>query len=160
MVAAQPGERSGRTRLVCFWLRGQEYGTDIADVAETLALRPITRVFLTPDWLAGIINLRGDVVPVIDLGALLGLPRAEPSGDTRVLLARRAGRVAGLLVDAMAELRSCERARLQSPPPTLSADVAAMLVGIDTVEQAAPLRVIDLGRLFDSDRVRALERAT
>ena len=56
-----PGEL---TKLVCFYLHGQEYAAAIGVIKETLAMRPITRVFLTPSWLAGIVNLRGDVVAV------------------------------------------------------------------------------------------------
>ncbi|HUH04251.1 MAG TPA: chemotaxis protein CheW, partial [Kofleriaceae bacterium] len=66
------GAAGDAAKLVCFFLAGQEYAAPITEVKETMLLRPITRVFLTPPWLAGIINLRGDVVAVIDLARLLG----------------------------------------------------------------------------------------
>src|SRR5688500_4391937 len=68
--AARP---AGTLRLVCFELRGQELALPIADVRETLPVQPITRVILTPPCLAGVFSLRGDIVPAVDLGILLGL---------------------------------------------------------------------------------------
>ena len=73
---------SGPLRLVCFDLRGQELALPIGDVRETLPVQPITRVFLTPACLAGVFSLRGDIVPVIDLGVLLGLPQTVIGDDS------------------------------------------------------------------------------
>ena len=74
-------------RLVSFQLGDQSLGAPVEQVKETIVLRPITRVFLVPPWLAGIINLRGDVVAVIDLSQFLGLPPARHASDTRILIA-------------------------------------------------------------------------
>jgi purine-binding chemotaxis protein CheW len=145
-------------KLVCFELQGQEYGADITEVKETIPVRPITRVFLTPTWLAGIINLRGDVVAVLDLAQLLGLSATQITDDSRILIAKVGGVVAGVLVDRLAELRTLAVAALRPPPPTLSADGAALLRGIVTLEGGAAVRVLDLPALFESERLRAFQR--
>lgn len=144
-------------KLVCFQLAGQEYGADIADVKESMAPRPVTRVFLTPPWLAGIMNLRGDVVPVIDLGRFLGFPPTPPSDDSRIVLAQKDGHRAGLLVDALAELREVDLGALAPPPATLPPELGRLLAGLATLADGALVRVLDLGALFDHDRVRSLD---
>ena len=147
-------------KLVCFELQGQEYGADITEVKETIPVRPITRVFLTPVWLSGIINLRGDVVAVLDLGLCLGLPAITITPETRILIARAFGRSAGLLVDrldvvravaagAMEPLRHVERSE------SAAAELASSLV---TLEDGAPLCVLDLEKLFSSERLREYQR--
>src|SRR5205085_1586047 len=62
-------------RQVCFHLAGQEFGLPIDEVKETIEPRPITRIFLVPDFIAGLINLRGDVLAVLDLGRVLDCER-------------------------------------------------------------------------------------
>jgi len=145
-------------KLVCFYLNEQEYAADIDDIKETMALRPITRVFLTPAWMLGIINLRGDVVAVIDLAQLLGLPATVPTDDSRIIIARHEGKNVGVIVDQVAELRTMDIDGLQTPPATLSDEGAALLAGIATVDDGAPLRVLDLPGLFDSERLQAFQR--
>jgi len=148
----------GAVKLVCFRLHAQEYGAAITEVKETIPVRPITRVFLTPPWLAGIINLRGDVVAVLDLAQLLGLPASTVTDDSRIIIARVGGVVAGMLVDELAELRTVQSAALRPPPPTLSAEGSALLRGVVTLEDGAAVRVLDLPALFESERLRAFQR--
>lgn len=157
------GAAGGAAKLVCFFLGGQEYAAPISEVKETMLLRPITRVFLTPPWLAGIINLRGDVVAVLDLARLLGQAPTAPSDDSRIVVARhepsdRRARTAGVLVDRMAELRTLPLDTLQPPPSTLGAESAELLRGIATLSSGAALRVLDLPALFESERMRAFRR--
>lgn len=151
-----PGEP---TKLVCFILRGQEYAADIRTVKETLSLRPITRVFLTPRWLSGIVNLRGDVLAVIDLGQLIGHEPTVLTDDCRIIVARCGGKSVGLLAERLADLRAIALDSLQAPPSTIPDEAASLMRGIATVENGRALRVLDLPRLFESERLRAFERA-
>lgn len=159
---AQPAgaapDRAGSVKLVCFRIHGREYGVPIDDVKETMPLRPITRVFLTPPWLAGIINLRGDIVAVIDLARFSGLEPTHIQADSRILICRHDGKVAGVVVDELCELRVLDRARVEAPPSTLADSAAALLAGVATVEGGAPLAVLDMGKLFQSERLRAFQR--
>ena len=147
------------TKLVCFYLHRQEYAAPITEIKETLGMRPITRVFLTPPWIAGIINLRGDVVAVLDLAQLLGQPPTLITEASRIVIARHDGKVAGFIADRLAELRSTHLDELQPPPETLSDDAASVLTGVATVEDGRALRILSLAQLFESDRLRAFERA-
>ncbi len=160
MVDDAPSARSGVTKLVCFYLHGQEYAADINDIKETMLVRPITHVFLTPSWLSGIINLRGDIVAVIDLAQLLGLPPTVHTDTSRIVIATHRDRVGGILVDRMAELRNLDLDQLQPAPSVLAPDGAALLRGIATLDDGEAVRVLDLGNLFESERLRAFQRAT
>src|SRR4051812_34278587 len=140
-------------RLVCFYLHGQEFGVDIRDIKETIVMRPITRVFLTPDWVSGIINLRGDVVAVLDLARFLGLPKTAISPETRIVITRGRGKTAGLLIDRLAEVRSLEAHQVHSAPPGLPEAGLEVLRGVVTLGEPGrehPLSVIDLGQLCES----------
>ena len=150
-----PGEL---TKLVCFLLQGQEYAADIFFVKESLKMRPITKVALTPSWLAGIINLRGDVVAVLDLSLFLGMPKTEITPNTRIVVATHEGRRAGLLCDSLSDLRKHDLAELQPPPATLDETASAILSGVLTLDNDKPLRVLDLGALFESRELASFRR--
>jgi len=158
MIEAATSSTRASQKLVCFVLHGQQYAADIDGIAETMVVRPITRVFLTPPWLLGIINLRGDVVAVLDLAQLLGLSQTVPSDDSRIIIARHDDRNAGILVDKMAELRSLDSDTLQPPPATLSDSAAALITGVATVQDGSPLQVLNLPALFESDELRSFCR--
>jgi len=152
--------RAAGANVLCFEIRGQRFGCGISHVKETIVVRPITRVFLTPPWVSGIINLRGDIVAVLDLAAFLGLGTTTFGAETRIVIARSGDRIAGLLVDRLAEVRAADLAALEPAPPTLAGEVAALLVGILTLPGGVPLGVLDLGKLFESDRLRGFSRRT
>lgn len=141
-------------RLVCFELRGQELALPIADVRETLPIQPITRVVLTPACLAGVFSLRGDIVPAIDLGVLLGLGRSELTDDSRIVVVEHAGSAAGLLVDRLRDLRTLDAA-LEPPPAGLSAEVAALLAGIAATPTGS-VRVLSAAAIATAEPLRAL----
>jgi purine-binding chemotaxis protein CheW len=153
-VAPPPANAGTPLRLVCFELRDQELAFPIADVRETLTLRPITRVFLTPPALAGIFSLRGDIVPVIDLAILLGLPATVLGDDSRIVVVHRAGKVAGIVVDRLRELRTLEAA-LEPAPSSLGAEVAGLLNGV-AATPTGTVRVLDLEAILACDDMREL----
>lgn len=144
-------------RLVCFELRRQELAFSIADVRETLPLLPITHVFLTPPWLAGIFSLRGEIVPAIDLAVLLGLSRTIVGDDARVVVIEQGAKVAGVLVERLCELRTIDESAIEAPPAGLPAEVAAILRGI-VATPTGTVRILDLDALLSSERLGALVR--
>lgn len=149
---ARPG--SGTLRLVCFELCGQELALPIDDVRETVPVAPITRVFLTPPCLAGVFSLRGEIVPAIDLGVLLGLPPTAIGDDSRIVVIERDEGTAGLVVDRLRELRTLEDA-LEPPPANLPADVAALLLGV-AATSSGTVRVLDARAVLHAEPLRSL----
>ncbi|HEY5924565.1 MAG TPA: chemotaxis protein CheW [Kofleriaceae bacterium] len=149
-----PAGQGAPLRLVCFELRGQELALPIGDVRETLPIQPITRVVLTPSCLAGVFSLRGDIVPAIDLGVLLGLRRTEVSEDSRIVVVGHEGAMIGIVVDRLRELRTLEQP-LEPPPPNLAAEIANMLAGV-VVTTSGIVRVLDAHSIINAEPLRVL----
>jgi purine-binding chemotaxis protein CheW len=133
-------------KLLCFHVAGQDFGVPIGAVKETIPERPLTRLFLVPPFVAGLINLRGEVVAVLDLATLLGLDRPVENGRRApkniVILrasllsgardARHAANrpAAGLWVDRLEGVRDVAEADVRPPPATLAAEPAGYLDGV------------------------------
>jgi purine-binding chemotaxis protein CheW len=145
-------------RLVCFELRGQELALPIADVRETLPIQPITRVVLTPPCLAGVFSLRGDLVPAIDLGVLLGLARTEPGDDSRIVVLDQGSGPAGIVVDRLRDLRTIEGA-LEPPPANLPPEVAQLMLGV-AATSTGTVRVLDARAIVMAEPLRAIAART
>jgi len=141
-------------RLVCFELRGQELALPIDEVRETLPIQPITRVVLTPSCLAGVFSLRGDIVPAIDLGVLLGLARTEVGEDSRIVVIDAGHGTAGIVVDRLRDLRTLE-SDLEPPPGNLDPEVAQLLEGI-AATPTGTVRVLDAAAILAAEPLRAL----
>ena len=148
-------ESSGQHRLVCFFLGGQEFALPIESVRETLRVRPITRVFLTPSWLVGIFSLRGEIVPAIDVAPWLGMPRTSADDESRLVVLRHGGKLLGILVDRLADLRLLDPAEVTAAPSTLSADQAALFSGV-AATSTGTIRLLDPDALLRSDWMRTL----
>jgi purine-binding chemotaxis protein CheW len=145
-------------RLVCFELRQQELAFSIADVRETLPLLPISHVFLTPPWLAGIFSLRGEIVPAIDLGVMLGLPRTEVGEDSKIVVVEHASGTAGIIVDRLRDLRTIDTA-LETPPGNIAPDVAALLKGV-AATNSGTVRVLDAHAVLTCESLKLLAETT
>ena len=141
-------------RLVCFELAGQELAIPIDDVRETVPVQPVTRVFLTPSCLAGVFSLRGEIVPAIDLGVLLGLARTEVGLESKIVVLDHDAGVAGVIVDRLRDLRTLE-GPLEAPPANLPATVAGLLLGIASTPTGT-VRVLDARAVLTAEPLRAL----
>ncbi|MGH7716399.1 MAG: chemotaxis protein CheW [Vulcanimicrobiaceae bacterium] len=91
-------------QIVVFSLSGDEFGIDIAQVREIDRLVPITRVPRVPAHVEGIINLRGQLVPIVDLRTRLGMPHAAPTKTARIIVAEIGSRSIGMIVDEVREV--------------------------------------------------------
>jgi len=143
--------------LVCFELRGQELAIPIDDVRETVPVQPVTRVFLTPSCLAGVFSLRGEIVPAIDLGVLLGLPRTEVGVDSKIVVIEHATGTAGFIVDRLRDLRTIEA--LDPPPANLATATAGLFAGV-AATTTGTVRVLDVAALLTAEPLRALADKT
>ena len=149
--------RTGALRLVCFELRGQELALPIGEVRETLPIQPITRVVLTPSCLAGVFSLRGDIVPAIDLGVLLGVGRTTAGDDSRIVVLDTAHGAAGIVVDRLRDLRTIDQP-LEPPPAGLAPGVALLLAGVAATPTGS-VRVLDARAILTAEPLRAIAGA-
>ncbi len=88
-------------QLVVFNLSDEAYGVNIGSVRETIRMQAITQVPRTPDYVEGVINLRGKVIPVVDMRKRFGFPVVEPTKDTRIVVIDIGGSDIGATVDAV-----------------------------------------------------------
>jgi purine-binding chemotaxis protein CheW len=107
---------SDAIELISFAVAGRGLCIDIGDVREIRGWSPVTAVPGAPEFVMGVINLRGAVMPVLDLRARLGLGDTEPSGRHVIIVVQQGHTVFGLLVDAVQETVVVRRAELQPPP--------------------------------------------
>lgn len=107
---------TGQLELISFEINGQEFCIDISVVREIRGWTAATPMPQTPDYILGVINLRGAVMPVFDLRSRLGLGRTEPSSRNVIVVVQTEGQMVGLLVDAVQETFMVDAAVLQAPP--------------------------------------------
>lgn len=152
------GNSSGEIiQLVSFELDGEEYGVDVLAVREIIRLPAITKMPNTPDYLEGIINLRGTVVPIISLRRCFGLMDNEAGRSSRILVMETTGGLNGFVVDAVAEVIRIYSSEIQ-PPPAITHGSAAQDCIVGIVNHAERLLVtLDLNRLFSDDEQALLE---
>ena len=93
-------------QVVAFKLRNEEYGFSILNVQEIKGLTDVTRVPFAPEFIKGVINLRGSVLPVIDLKKRLGLEDTPYTANTRIVIVQYDEVAVGMLVDAVTEVRT------------------------------------------------------
>ncbi|WP_395651102.1 chemotaxis protein CheW [Brevundimonas sp.] len=122
--AADPG---GMLELISFEIGGQEYCIDVRSVREIRGWTPTTPMPQTPDYVLGVINLRGAVMPVLDLRCRLGLGRTEPTSRHVIVVVQHETRMAGMLVDGVQETFQLAASLLQSPP-TMGSDANEQFV--------------------------------
>ncbi len=105
------------SQIVSFDLNKEHYGVDIATVEGIIKPQRITSVPGAPAYVEGVTNLRGKILPVIDLRRRFGLPRAEATVDTRIVIVRISTFVVGLVVDAVSEVLVVDPATVEPPSP-------------------------------------------
>ncbi len=123
----QKVENTEILQLVSFLIGDEEYGVDILLVQEIIRMMEITKVPNSPDFVDGVVNLRGRIIPVIDLRAKLGMPRKEHDKNTRIIVVEVAGKTVGFIVDAVTEVLRIP-ASITEPPPDIVAGVNAEFI--------------------------------
>jgi purine-binding chemotaxis protein CheW len=103
-------------QLVTFRLASEEYGLPITKVQEINRLLPVTKLPQTPSFMEGIINLRGRIIPVIDLRKRFRLPITDHNDDTRIIVVEISGQTVGITVDAVTEVVRLSTADVEAPP--------------------------------------------
>lgn len=135
-------------KLITFEVEGQVFAIDIMAIREIRAWSPVTRLPHVPHYVAGVVNLRGTVLPVIDLAARLGWPATEPTPRHAIIVVQLDGQARGLIVESVSDIATLADDVLQPPPQTSDADIVAFLDGIAAVDDQMVM-VLDLNALKD-----------
>jgi len=144
-------------QLISFEVGEEEYGLEILRVKEVIRIRQITRLPGTPPFVRGIINLRGDVIPIIDLRSKLGLAEQEYTGSTRVIVVAMEGRLLGMVVDAVSQVVRLPADQVEPPPPIAGGLSARFIKGVGKLEERMII-LLDIDRLLSAQEKSELER--
>jgi purine-binding chemotaxis protein CheW len=135
--------------LLSFRVGEQEYSVDIMSVREIRGWTRATPLPHAPAHIRGVINLRGTVLPVVDLSTRLGMSPVDGDPRNVIIVVQFASHTAGLLVDAVVDIIALQRADLQ-PPPALAADGGAACVDAITIVEGRMIRVLNLAGVLPS----------
>ncbi|MFC4656880.1 MULTISPECIES: chemotaxis protein CheW [Rheinheimera] len=135
---------------VTFKLQEETYGINVMQVQEVLRYTDIAPVPGSPDYVLGIINLRGNVVTVIDTRARFGLVGAEISDNTRIVIIEAERQVIGILVDSVAEVVYLKQSEIDTAPNVGTDESAKFIQGVSNREGEL-LILVDLNKLLSDD---------
>lgn len=121
--AMEARELEDEAQLVCFKIAHEEYGIDIMQVQEIIRIEEISAVPKAPEFVEGIVNLRGNVLPVIDMRTRFGLARGERTDQNRIVVVSICGATTGIIVDSVSEVLRLGKKNIEGPPSVLSSEV-------------------------------------
>ena len=136
-------------QLVVFGLGDGMYGVPVEKVEAILKMQPITRVPKTPNFIRGVTNLRGAVLPVIDLNLRLGRFQTLDNNETRIIVVSSSLGLAGLVVDRVDSVRQIPASLIEPPPPMTRSAHAAYFCGVARLEDHLVL-LLDLDSLLQT----------
>lgn len=143
-------------QLVSFHVGGEEFGLDILRVQEIIRVQQLTRVPNSPDFVDGVINLRGKVIPVIALRKRIGLEDRPHDKQTRIVVVEVSGNILGFIVDSVSEVLRIPADTVE-PPPRLGKIEREYVSGVGKLDNRL-LILLDVDRLM-SDSEQALMQA-
>lgn len=146
-------QSASNIELLTFWIADQEYALDIMSVREIRGWTQATALPHAPHYMKGVINLRGTVLPVMDLASRLQLPTREQTERNVIIVVNLEDTMTGLLVDAVSDIITLAQEDLL-PPPELTTKAAEAVVSALTLVDERMIRVLDL-----STTVNAVEGA-
>ncbi len=134
-------------QLVTFSLDQEEFGVDILRVQEIIRMMEITKVPKSPEFVEGVINLRGKVIPVIDLRSRFGLDSHAYDKDTRIMVIDINNMIVGFVVDAVSEVLRIMADTVEPPPPVVAGIESDYISGVGKLKDRL-LILLDLDRLL------------
>ena len=148
------GPATERRELVAFRIGSQEFCIDIMSVREIRGWTPATPLPRAPDYVRGVINLRGAVLPIVDLSTRLGLGPTDPGSRHVVIVAQIGRQIVGLLVDAVSDILTVHEAEIQ-PTPEVGSDLVRRFVRGLLAIDGRMISLISLDRVLPEDEAQA-----
>jgi purine-binding chemotaxis protein CheW len=158
---AEAEDVSREVQLVVFMLGDEEFGVDITQVREIIKLTSITRVPNSPDFIEGVINLRGQITTVMDLRKRLGMPLTENDENTRIVIVELDKTTVGMMVDSVSEVLRLPKTDID-PTPSISTEVEADYIqGVGKLKKGDEDRLLillDLKKILSREEANQLEK--
>jgi purine-binding chemotaxis protein CheW len=151
-AAGASGGGSAAGEFLTFRLGEEEYGIDILRVQEIRSYEPPTRIANAPSFIKGVVNLRGVIVPIIDLRLKLACEKVEYNGFTVVVVLNVRGRVVGAVVDSVSDVLELSKEQIKPAPQMNSSVDASFITGIGTIKNTQ----VTEGSATDAERMLIL----
>jgi purine-binding chemotaxis protein CheW len=153
MTEAITTSDADRRELIAFRIGKQEFCVDVMSVREIRGWTQTTPLPHSPHFMRGVINLRGAVLPIVDLAARFGLNMTEPTARHVIIVTHIGNRLVGLLVDAVCDILTVARGAIQ-PAPDIDSEASVFVRGLLPVD-GRMISLISLDRMLPSDREAA-----
>ncbi|MCD1257798.1 chemotaxis protein CheW [Paenibacillus athensensis] len=145
-------------KVIVFALGTEEYGVEVEKVRTIERMQPLTRVPKAADFIKGVINLRGVVIPIIDLRARFGLSQAEYTDATRMIIVSQGEYEVGLIVDSANDVIDLDTDNIDNPPEIVGGIKAKYLDGIARIGDDRLLVLLNLEQVLEKHEIQQLER--
>lgn len=145
-------------KVIVFTLANEEYGIEVDKVKTIERMSPITRVPKTPPFVKGVMNLRGVVVPVIDLRGRFGLPETEPTDNSRIIIVATDDLEVGFIVDSANDVMDVMEDTIENPPEVVGGVKAKYLSGVAKIGDNRLLILLHLAEVLNRAEIIQLEQ--
>jgi len=142
-------------QFVIYQLAGEQFGVDIAAVESIIKMQEIAAVPQVPEFVEGVTNLRGEVLPVIDLRKRFEIPAADDSEEERIVVVEIDGQNVGMIVDAVTEVLTLDEDAIEAPSALVIGSSVDFITGIAKVDDQL-VTIIDLRMVLLSDEALEL----
>ncbi|MHB0913423.1 MAG: chemotaxis protein CheW [Armatimonadota bacterium] len=143
-------------QLVVFELASESYGVDIGAVNTIIRMQEITEIPRSPEFVEGVINLRGSIIPVIDLRRRFGLSAGEETKASRIVVVEAGGQMIGMVVDAVTETLRLSQDAIEPPPPVATTMDSEYVRGVGKLENRLVI-LLDLNKVLSDKETEALK---
>ncbi|WP_428512015.1 chemotaxis protein CheW [Roseovarius sp.] len=141
---------ANRVEIVCFTVEDQDFSIEISHVLEIRGWTSTTTLPHAPDFVVGMMNLRGTVLPVVDLSLRLGFGKTEPGKRHVIIIAQIDDKIVGFLVDAVSDIITVDEAQMQATPDVSSSRTQAFIRGVHSLDDKL-VRAIDVREVLPQE---------
>ena len=157
--SARTGKEDNASEFLTFRLGEEEYGIEILKVQEIRGYEMVTAIANAPAFIKGVVNLRGTIVPIVDMRIKFGLGKVEYNQFTVVIILNVSGRIVGIVVDSVSDVAILNADQIRPAPDLGSALNTAYITGLGTVDNRMII-LVDIERLMSSEEMALIEGAT
>ena len=155
--AASAGKEIAGQEFLAFTLGSEEYGIDILKVQEIRGYETVTRIANAPDFIKGVINLRGIIIPVVDMRIKFNLGTPVYDQFTVVIILNINGRIMGMVVDSVSDVTTLAPDQIKPAPDMGAAFNSDYVIGLGTVDERM-LILVDIDKLMSSGEMGLIEK--
>ena len=144
-------------QYVVFKLNNEEFGIDIMNVKEIIPYQESTQIPNSPDFIEGVINYRGNVIPIINLNKRFKLNVNEITGDTRIIVISLGEKEVGFIVDEASQTIRLEKEQIDPTPDIISDVDRRYIIGVGKVDESRLLILLDLEKILSNKEIEVIE---